>query len=336
MNKSLRNSRRSGFTLVEMMVAIAILLTMLTIILVPLRLGLDSYALGKSRSETQGSLGVTIASIEKDLRRAVIVFPNSQLKGVIDSGPYYTSNTAPAPNEYNPTRESACLGNAPNIHRISNPSRIDMILARHDNSGNLVSPVEAGETLVSYYPRRLDVTKPYDPIDNPIALYRAEIPFRTINVDGSQTFVMEGSDKNADISNARHPLDCSADSSQKNRQSMWLAHNYWGEANLEGLTHQSVTGDDRGSHSLAMPRGLGLVVTNGGCTKEPCEPSILGLIPESTFSTADTNGDGKIDRVNISLTFTSFDAQGSNRLRNDQPVGQQQRASRTIDLPNIQ
>jgi hypothetical protein len=318
-----------------MMVAIAILLTMLTIILVPLRLGLDSYALGKSRSETQGSLGVTISAIEKDLRRAVIVFPNSELAGVTDKAPYKdpVTNFSLPPyyqsNDADKNKIESCLGFP---ERISNPSRIDMILAKRDDAtGNLVSPIEAGDTLVTYYSRRLDITRDYDPIDNPVVLFRSEVPFRD---PGTRAFIEVGSAVNAQVGNTRYPTACNVDA---DRSSSWLGHNFYGEANLEPLSASTpTTANMERSHSLAMPRGLGLVVTNANCTNDPCIPPKNGLIPESTFSTADTDGDGKIDRVNVSLAFTSFDAQGSNRLRNNQPVGQQLRASRTVDLPNIQ
>ncbi|RYZ78455.1 MAG: hypothetical protein EOP04_29695 [Proteobacteria bacterium] len=117
-----------------------------------------------------------------------------------------------------------------------------MILARRDASGNLKSPIEAGEVLVSYYPRRLDVTQPYDPIDNPVELFRAEIPFRVFNATtGIPSAVQEGSYDNAAVGSVRYPTSCGSDDEEKSRQSLWLAHNYWGEANLESLTKQSTT-----------------------------------------------------------------------------------------------
>ena len=345
--------RRSGFTLIEMTVAVAILLTILTIVLVPLRLGLDSFALGRARTETQGAIGATIADIERDLRRAVKVFPNSELAGVIERGPYFRSNVppataldsaSPADPSYEFDEAAACnsAGSAkkPDSERISNPSRIDMILAARDGSGNLESPVKAGDTLVSYYSRRLDMDKAYDPIDNPVVLFRAEMPFRynnaNVTVDGNA---------NLRLDNSRFPADDAACSANLNRETLWMAHNYYGEANLENIARPPASstvlpvGVDTGSHSLAIPRGLGLVVTNAGCSEDPCQPGLTGqplsLIPESTFSTFDTNSDGKIDRVNISLSLTTFDAVSNNRLRNNQPVGQQLRASRSVDLPNI-
>ncbi len=51
--------------------------------------------------------------------------------------------------------------------------------------------------------------------------------------------------------------------------------------------------------------------------------------PDTVFSCDDTNNDGKIDRVTVSINQAKFDANGS------QSTSQRQRLTQVVDLPNV-
>lgn len=381
-NSPLRRSRptRHAFTLVEVLVALGILAILLVIIVLPLRLGFDSFNKGNAQALTQSALQTTMTDMEKDFRQAVYVFPNARVANITNKPPYTNqpvSMNGPydarlpyylstdTTNKDDPTGV-VCGGNVINW---SNPARLDMIQVRRDVKGNILTPLAPSYNIVTYYARRQDMSKLYDPVDNPVVMYRAEYPafgISTVSNAPDPLKVASGA-FNAKIdvdrinfrAGAAASTECTSASSVTARSSQWLSHNYYGETDLLPLVkiaRSTVTTapaqyradsnydisnlDASYSHTLAIPRGLALEATNGfravpGYTGTPSAQG--ALVPDTSFTTSDTNSDGKIDRVTISLGLASFEvgAQGQFDATTQQPKGTVLRGTRTIDLPNI-
>ncbi len=354
MNKT--TSRQGAFTLVEMLVAIAVLSILLAVVFVPLRLAISSYHIGSSRNTTQNAAQATLDQMERDFRRAAYVFPNTAIAGITDKAPY--TDTAPKGNNGLPyvrsTDKTDIFTNTDRSKDVpqhgvcergtnsvawGNTSRVDMILVKR-NAAGVVLPIQTGDTVVTYYPRRLDVTQPYSPVDNPVVLFRAEFPYRgTVNgFTAPRT--------NADTSPQRFPSTTCTAKSDPDLNALWLAHNAYGEANLEPLCVPATTPDNDGVHTLAIPRGIGLVGSQAYKVDPQTTTDIVGsydptkgeapLVPDTSFQLSDTNGDGKIDQVAVSLALETFDVnQGSAVGTKGQPTGQIVRARRVFDLPNV-
>ncbi len=365
-------SRKGAFTLVEMLVAIAVLSILLAVVFVPLRLAISTYHIGSARNSTQNAAQASLDDMERDFRRAGYVFPNTALVGVTDKAPY-TNNRPPNAGIYDPgfpyvkslddTVDRSDRANTPpylvkrgicekpgQAMAWGNTSRVDMIPVRRNVSGQVVLPVQLGDTIVTYYPRRLNMGLPYDPIDNPVVLFRAEIPYRDAN--GTLKTTGPSPDVNADVSLNRLGIGGACATGTTTRGSQWLTHNAEGEANLEPLTDLSnlntgVNGAPlpSASHTVAIPRGVGLVESQAfrtnyssqvAPTPTPAPTAESPLVPDTSFQLSDTNGDGKIDQVAASLALETFDAnQGAAVGVNNQPTGQIVRARRTFDLPNV-
>ena len=354
--------RRNAFTLVEVLVALGILAILLVIIVVPLRLGFDTFHVGKARADTQSALQSTVTSMENDLRQAIYVFPNGKVPGVTDKAPYnaqlpYFRSTDPT-DTGTPTTGACATTEVP----FENRSRIDMIQVRRNDQGDVETPLAPAYTVVTYYARRLDMTKDYDPIDNPLVMFRAEYPaYGLVGTDPQPLKVASPTNAlNAQIDFDRNKTAaCTASAPIANRNAQWLSHNVYGEANLEPLTHLGnpidpdaaefdpatgfTTDDSLYSHTLATPRGLALEASRAYRSLPSPTPVLdttneAPLVPDTSFTETDTNGDGKIDRVTISLGLASFDvgAQGQFNTTTNQPRGTRLPATRTIDLPNIQ
>jgi len=328
--------RRGGFTLVEILVALAIFSLLLTVILVPINLSLDLLHIGRARSEVQLASQITLSQLQRELSQAVYVFPNAELPGVTTRAPYkdpasnaslppYWRITEPSITDdvVNGSGNGQCDGGAT---RVNNTARIDFLVPRRVN-GALATPVTAEYYLVTYYARRLVVANALidnvaftvdDPMRNPYVLFRAQTPYR---VDASSTFnvVTPTGALNADLSARRYLGNASCTMpAVDNRGAMWLTQSERGEPNLEPLTRNDA-GDIAGSHSLVTPRDMVLVTTSDGTVNTPT----------TSFVCEDVNSDGKIDRVQVSLELAQFDQGGASR--NDQRV----RFPKVIDLPNI-
>ena len=363
-------SRRDAFTLVEVLVALGILAILLVIIVVPLRLGFDTFHIGNARANTQSALQSTLTSMEIDLRQAVYIFPNGVVGGVTDKEPYnglppYFRSLSLDP----ATLQGACSG-AGNVQNFANPARIDMVLVRRDASGDVLTPLKPSYDIVSYYARRLNPAAPYDPLDNPIVMFRAEYPAFGIYQDNTasppvnevRAFPAPESGAptgavNAEIDFKRFgattvSAQCTANSAQTNRNALWLTHNVYGEAQgLEQLTqipapnavptNFGTTDTSLYSHTLVTPRGLALEASRAyraldASFNATAAPNEAPFVPDTSFVETDADGDGKIDRVTISLGLASFDVGAQGNLQNGQPKGTRLRATRTVDLPNIQ
>ncbi len=369
-----RRFRRSrhAFTLVEVLVALGILAILLVIIVLPLRLGFDSFNKGNAQTLTQSALQATMTDMEKDFRQAVYVIPNARVQNVTSEEPYKTTNNLSGlpyylstdatdtgePGKGTPGNPNgiACSANSKSW---SNPSTVSMIQVRRDATGNVLTPLAPSYNIVTYYPRRQQLGKPYDPVDNPIVMYRAEYPaFGILTASGSPDPLKVQSPAGAFNAKADFrritsaDAVCTSDAAIANRSSLWLSHNFYGEADLLPLTEVGKTGVPNTfqpttnytiasasySHTLAIPRGLALEASNGYRALGPAADAGGALVPDTSFTTTDTNKDGKIDRVTISLGLASFEvgAQGQLDPVTQQPKGTVLRGTRTIDLPNIQ
>ncbi len=360
-------SRQGAFTLVEMLVAIAVLSILLAVVFVPLRLAISSYHIGSARNTTQNAAQATLDQMERDWRRAAYVFPNTAIAGITDKAPY--TDTAPKGNNGLPyvrstdktdiftntdrskdvPQHGVCERGANSV-AWGNTSRVDMILVKR-NAAGVVLPIQTGDTVVTYYPRRLDVTQPYSPVDNPVVLFRAEFPYR-----GTIGGITPTGAVNVDTSPQRFPPATCTAKSAPDRNALWLSHNAYGEANLEPISNvdATITNSDgttsviSGVHTLAIPRGIGLVGSQAYKVDPQTTPDIVAsydpkapkneapLVPDTSFQLSDTNNDGKIDQVAASLALETFDVnQGSAVGSNGQPTGQIVRARRVFDLPNV-
>jgi prepilin-type N-terminal cleavage/methylation domain-containing protein len=382
-----RRMRHSAFTLIEVMVALTIFAIMMAIIFVPLNMGLNLFHIGKTRAELLQAAQDTLDKMERELRKAVYVFPNEALPGVTDRAPYQINDVDSGGQPINPegkpyVRVSGSGMGVCNVQSraqaeyVNNPSRLDFLLPNNFYSGSEqlqpVLPLSAGPYLVSYYYRRLamqrdmnedgDLLDPEDqigpdPFDNPIVLFRAQMPYREHN--GST--VLDSGNRNvnllpANIGNtqpARYqkPSDplfstfCGGSALSTNRGSYWLNQLApMNEPNLEPLCKDSnafsggsLSPDVPGSHTVMLPRGVSLVARNAYGAASPPD-----FTPDTTFRCADTDGDHKIDVVTINLAVSSYDENGADRSNgrgNDRPTSaaandQRVRLSLSVSLPN--
>lgn len=361
-------ARRSGFTLVEILVAVGIMSLLLAIILVPLRLAFETYHIGTARSTLQQEAQLTMQQFGTDISRASFIFPNSRISGVSDNTtdatsacsltaypsdgtkgdtdwrylPYFKSKTAPASATANTDPATSGIGitdSSSSLQAIANTSRIDMLFLRRNPDA--IFPAETGEDyVVTYYPRRADISKSYDAIDNPIVLYRAQYPYRYYGgATTTAAFVKFPSTTNpttalnAEVDWSQYPttLGSSTANTTTNRNFLWITHNYFGEANLEPLTKDDATLPPEiqkisRSHALAIPRGMQLIAPKadtGGAD---------AFMPQLSFVESSTNGN-RIDRVTVNMTLAQYDQIGA-ASTNGQAKAQRVSVSQTFDLPN--
>lgn len=289
--------KRGAFTLVEVLVALAVMMVMMTIILVPINMGMNVFHIGKARAEVQQANQLVINQLAAELKQAVYVFPNEEMPGITDKAPY---NGAPYYDSATSTR-------------VSNTARLDFLLPEVGNNGAILAPPVANNYIVTYYAHRLDPnsTKPYDVFNNPIVLWRAQYPYRNDSITSTNTadLVDLAAGRYSDIANlSETDLD-------------WLRQDK-GEPNL--ASQSSVNNDAviSASHTQITPRDMVLVAPNA--------QSGTSFQPDSSFICDDANGDGKIDRVTISLLLGKYDSIGAAGDNS-----QQIRSMQTVALPNI-
>jgi type II secretory pathway pseudopilin PulG len=290
---------RAAFTLVEVLVALAVMMLLLTIILVPVNMALDVFHIGKARNEVQLSNNTVLNQLAAELRQAVFVYPNEAMPGITNKSPYSTDGTTQKP--YYDTATS---------QRVSNTSRLDFLLPAKDSNGSTSVPTQASNYIVTYYARRIDTANAFDTYSNPVALYRAQYAYRNDATSSTNT---------ANLVNA----SASRYSDWSNTSNNWLKQSN-GEPNLQ--TQSDVTPPNfavaSANHLMVSPRDMVLVAPNA----EDATPSYQ---PNSSFICDDTNADGKIDRVTISLNLAKYDSGGA------QSKSQQLRLSRVVNLPNV-
>ena len=154
-----RPRRRDGFTMVEMLVSIAILAILFGLLLRPLMLALEVLSIGRGEDRIQRLSRSLINQLEDDLQGALMVYPNL---GTYD---LTTGNGTGAAARW----------------RTPQTARLDLVLPARDAAGNLLTPLRPAYTpgnpnelqVVTYWRMRYDPTIDYDPISNPYRLYRA-------------------------------------------------------------------------------------------------------------------------------------------------------------------
>lgn len=334
-------TRRGAFTLVEIMVALAIFAVMMAIIFIPLNLGLNLFAIGQTRSTVLQAANVTLDDMERELQKAIMVFPNEALPGVTDRAPYTAGGFNPNGHPYirvQAAGQGVCDTDTAVASYVDNPHRLEFLLPDTfdgtEEQTQPVMPLRAAPYLISYYYRRQTPTSVADPFDNPIMLYRAQMPYRENGPNGAILYNGGGRNVNllptpqgTDPSRYPNPTDataCGGSATATNRGSYWLNQLYaptdplsgtLNEPQLEPLTLDSnVVPKVNGSHTAMLPKGVALVTRKAFHAQEnpPVGPS-PDFTPDTTFRCADTNSDGKIDQVTITLVVGSFDEGGADR-----------------------
>ncbi|HEX8234942.1 MAG TPA: prepilin-type N-terminal cleavage/methylation domain-containing protein [Abditibacteriaceae bacterium] len=335
--------RRVGFTLVEMMVTLAIMMLLFGIIFVPLNQAFNFFHLGQTRTSMQQAARQTLEQISSDLRTAVRVFPNTITPGITNQAPYkhpLTGNSLPPYIEVaNPVAADSCKTTG---LRRANLSRIDFIPAELDNNGTVVTPVRPARYLVTYYARRYNTQDAYEPINNPVLLFRAQSPIR----NGDNSLAKTPDNKiNVDTSSERYGPNCDGDvdgdgNDDDGRGSAWLMQQN-GEPNFErpwpaptgaAITSDAPNGNVPGSHTRAIPLGVSLTAPQAAL---PASDPNRNYTPLTTFTLTDSNDDGKIDQVKINLALSSYDTSSTNNGSGTPPDSQKLRMSTTVDLPNV-
>jgi prepilin-type N-terminal cleavage/methylation domain-containing protein len=353
--------KRGGFTLIEILVAVAIMAVLLTVILVPLRLGFETTAIGKSRSDVQQQAELVLTQIGNDLRKSQFVYANSRIPGISDGSdtvspcsspaypegannvnndwqfrPYVISDNANDNKSTSPSTYGVCstISNGTSgVRGWNNLSRIDMLQQRRSSNGTTLNSSVGQDFIVTYYTRRFDLTKPFDIIDNPIVLFRAQIPFRERNQGdgpGQQWISPKTGVANAEIDWTRYPARIGSCTTPLNSQFLWITHNYFGEADLQPLTDDTTSSGTTfvvpGAHTLVTPRDMSLVAPRASLGGSEA------YVPELSFQEASSDGK-RVDRVTVTMTLAQYDSSGAG-LTNGQAAAQRVKVSRTFDLPN--
>jgi len=309
-----RGSTPSGFTLVEILVALAVMMLLLVIVLVPVNLGLDMFHVGKARSEVSQANQLVLDQLSRELRHAVFVFPNEEMPGITSKAPY------PSASGNQPYYDAATT------LRVSNTARIDFLLPAQSANGSVLIPPRAGNYIVTYYARRLNSADNYDPHTNPIVLWRAQYPYRNDNSASTNTGNL------VNLGTRYAPV------------SSWLKQEK-GEADLSQESDFDNDAVALASHTQLTPRDMALASpfsiasprqTRAALTvSEPTHAEAL-LQPDSSFICDDADGDGKIDRVTMSLLLAKYDSIGAGGTDADgNGRSQQIRMTRTVELPNV-
>lgn len=143
-----------GFTLIEVLVVLAILVILFGLLIAPLISGLDMATQGSSAARLQQDVRIAVERLRRDLAEAIYVYPTHRI---------------PTPGA--------------GMAYLSDFSRLLFVLPARDTTGQLYQPLRydlfpPGHSLaglvrvVRYMPERPDPTQPYSE-DNPFVLYRS-------------------------------------------------------------------------------------------------------------------------------------------------------------------
>ena len=347
-----RTSARQGFTLIEILVALGIFSILLTIILVPLNMGVNMTRIGSARADTQQAAQTTMNRITAELRGATYVFPNEPMPGITDKAPYTNNVPITTPpttlgfpyfRALNGT-EDVCGATRP--RPFANTSRLEFLRP--------TMPGEKPHSITSFYAARSNISQPwyentpeaYDAELNPIVLYAAQIPFERTDPNGS-AFLVSGK-PNALVGSDRlpDPAQCTSSGADINQGARWLMHTGAGEPELARISGKNADAlnpglqDDLGgtaptdpaSNTRATPLGVGLYAPDAD---KPADSTDLsknqrGFTPATTFICEDTNQNGIIDRVTVTLVMGKYDGGGAENR------AQSVRLTQTVDLPNVE
>lgn len=346
--RRLAKGKRRAFTILEMLVALAVFMVLLAAVFVPIKLAGDLSGVGIARANTQQAAVDGIRIIRNDITKAIAILPNDRTNGITDTYPYLDSQANNGNKGYPYRRDAAgytkpataagtgtsnlnaCRVADPTTMGAPNTARLDLILPASNVDGTVDPNVRSGNVLVSYYARRRDMTKAFDPIENPVVLYRAQIPFQYVpnSTTAVQPFPAWGlGTPNADLSNQRFTVSNPHPCIPRNLQ--WLTMNQYGEFDLTALalppagSGGTASGADPltfGSHQLVLPRDTSLLTPNAAPDTGDKPNATMSLVPDSTFVCSDTNKDGKLDTVVIQLSVGQYDENSVNRRTAPTPV----------------
>ncbi|BCM93330.1 hypothetical protein IAD21_05221 [Abditibacteriota bacterium] len=335
--------RRRAFTILEMLVALAVFMVLLAAVFVPIKLAGDLSGVGIARASAQQAGIDGIRQIKSDITKAIVILPNERTNGITDVYPYtlnlgypyrrnklgYKVPSAKDTSDGASTLDACQTTGTNQAVGAPNTARLDLILPANNTQGNLDPNIRNNNVLVTYYARRRDIRKAFDPIDNPVVLFRAQIPFQYVDATiGTQPFPAWGTlpsnpptpPYNADLSNQRFSTlgasGCNARSLQ------WLTMNQYGEFDLTPLALPAANASPTsstasvltfGSHQLVLPRETALITPNAATDTTATPSNGMSLVPDTTFVCSDTNKDGKIDTVTIQLSVGQYDENSVNR-----------------------
>lgn len=346
-----------------MLVALAILAVMLSVVFIPINIATNMANVGTARANSQEAGAAAVAMIRRDLQRAVRILPNDRIAGITSVAPYSgTINNAGGGNESWPYRldpngyatgtatqnVNAC---AADIRASGNTSRLDLILPRSESS-TFGAGVRGDDVLVSYYCRRADMSRPYDPIENPITLFRAQMPFRYQYRDGATTAAESRpvpaenpGEVNVNLGNSRFTGACNA------RGLRWLTQNQWGEFDLEPLCKSFAVGTNIvepvfGQHTRVLPRDVALVAPRAQFdTRSDAQGwaamngASNSFVPEVSFLMRASGS--VINEVTIQISVGQYDADFVNRRGSDPDPKKSLRPQvarqivETVQCPNV-
>lgn len=130
-HSSLVGRRSLGFTMIELLVSLSILVLLFGLLFVPMLTGMNLFHRGKKATEVQAAAQTAMAQMQQELAQAMYVYPNDN----------YLYDGVPT----------------------AVPSRIDFILPKNVlTGGTLLSPLQSERKIVTYYVR---LERPAEPVD---------------------------------------------------------------------------------------------------------------------------------------------------------------------------
>ena len=150
---------RRGFTMIEILVSVAILAIMFGLMFRPLLMAIEVLSLGRGEERVQSQSRGLVNQLNTDLQAALKVYPNLAAYD-LDTG---TGTGAGA------------------LYRTPQPSRLDLVPPARDSGGRLIVPVRPAYVnndpqrplVITYWVMREDPTREYNPETNPQMVYRA-------------------------------------------------------------------------------------------------------------------------------------------------------------------
>ena len=137
--------RQAGFTIVELLVVVGILLILFNLLLVPLMTGMSLTGATQAEVEAQDRVNRALAQLQRDLSQAMYVYP--QLSGaaadvLLRDPPGYPLD----------------------LLRAMAASRVDLVLPKRDERGNIIQPLVPDDYITRYYVAPLwdDVVPAYE------------------------------------------------------------------------------------------------------------------------------------------------------------------------------